>query len=118
MASDNEGPAEVVWEGADLERGLAGEDPRSDSLGDAQRWVAVYHHLVQLEQELLDVLARLIPNMPYEARREAAEANLPVLAAQVERFRHRLAFWQERRDELAGRQLPPRPGRRDRRSRP
>ena len=103
MASEREEAARAAWEGADLERPLAGEDPLSDSLADAQRWIAVYHKLVQLEQELLDVLARLIPSMPEEARHEAEETNLPVLASQVERFRHRLAYWQQRRDELSSR---------------
>ena len=42
----------------------------------------------------------MIPAMPSEAQREAEQTNLPVLASQVERFRHRLAFWQKRRDVL------------------
>jgi hypothetical protein len=62
--------------------------------------VAVYGHLVNLEQELFDVLARMIPRMPADAIREAEETNLPVLASQVERFRHRLDFWSKRRREL------------------
>jgi hypothetical protein len=89
-----------MWEGADLERTIQGEDPGTDSLEEARRWVTVYSHLVHLEQNLLDVLAGTIARMPDEAQREAEETNLPVLAAQVERFRHRLEFWVGRKHVL------------------
>jgi len=102
MASKREA-AGAAWEGVDLERPIRGEDPRSESLDDARRWVSVYSHLVNLEQELFDVLARMIPNMPGEAQREAEETNLPVLASQVERFRHRLDYWVKRKRELEAR---------------
>ena len=100
---DREEAAQAAWEGADLERPLVGENPASDSLVEARRWVIVYGHLVKLEEELLDLLAGLIPTMPDEAQREAEETNLPLLASQVERFRHRLEFWSGRRAELEGR---------------
>jgi hypothetical protein len=118
MASGKEEAAGAAWQGADLERPLTGEDPESDSLADAQRWIAVYHSLVHLEQELLDILARTIPGMPEAARKEAEETNLPVLASQVERFRHRLALWQKRRDELEGRSPQQPPGQPDHQSPP
>jgi hypothetical protein len=102
MASREEA-AGAVWEGADLERPILGENPESDSLEEARRWVSVYSHLVKLEQDLLDVLAGMIPTMPGEAQREAEQINLPVLASQVERFRHRLEFWSKRRAELESR---------------
>lgn len=104
MASDEGEVLRAAWEGADLERPLDGEDPESRSLADAQHWIGVYHQLVQLEQEMLDVLARVIPSMPDEAQKEAEVTNLPVLASQIERFKHRLAYWQQRRDELSARQ--------------
>jgi hypothetical protein len=100
MASDKEEALSAAWEGADLERTIVGEDPTSDSLEDARHWVAVYSHLVKLEQELFDVLAKMIPRMPTDAKREAEETNLPLLASQAERFRHRLAFWSKRKREL------------------
>jgi hypothetical protein len=100
MASKREEAAEAAWEGADLERPLSGEDPESDSLAEARHWVTVYSHLVNLEQQLFDLLAKLIPSMPREAQREAEETNLPVLASQVERFRHRLDYWVRREQEL------------------
>jgi hypothetical protein len=102
MASKREA-AGAAWEGVDLERPITGEDPKSESLANARRWVSVYSHLVNLEQELFDVLARMIPNMPGEAQREAEQTNLPVLASQVERFRHRLDYWVKRKRELEAR---------------
>lgn len=100
MASDQEGAAGAAWEGADLERPIEGENPDSDSVEEARRWVAVYSHLVKLEQDLMDLMASMIANMPGEAQKEAEQTNLPVLASQVERFRHRLSYWSKRRAEL------------------
>jgi hypothetical protein len=100
MASRKEEAAGAAWEGADLERPLSGEDPESESLAEARHWVVVYRHLVHLEQQLFDLLAGLIPSMPQEAQREAELTNLPVIASQVERFRHRLDYWVRREQEL------------------
>jgi hypothetical protein len=38
--------------------------------------------------------------MPEEAQREAEKTNLPVLATQLARFRHRLEYWIKREEEL------------------
>lgn len=100
MASSKEEAAGAAWEGADLERPIEGENPESNSLEEARRWVSVYSHLVKLEQELMDLMASMITRMPDEARREAEQTNLPVLASQAERFRHRLDYWSKRRSEL------------------
>lgn len=100
MTSQQPEAAGAAWKGADLERTIAGEDPDTGSSDDAERWVVCYAQLVKLEQELLDVLAGMIPNMPADARREAEETNLPVLMSQLERFRHRLEYWKRRKREL------------------
>jgi hypothetical protein len=92
--------AGAAWEGADLDRPLSGEDPGSQSVTEARRWTAVYRHLVGLEQDLFDMLAGMIPTMPEEAQREAEKTNLPVLATQLARFRHRLEYWIKREEEL------------------
>ena len=106
MASRKEEAAEAAWAGADLDRPISGEDPKSDSLPEARRWILVYRHLVKLEQDLFDMLAKMIPTMPKEAQREAEETNLPVLASQVERFRHRLDYWVNRERELSLKEPP------------
>ncbi len=100
MASNREEAAGAAWEGADVERLILGENPQTQSLEDTRHWVAVYRHLVVLEQQLFDLLAKMIPNMPGEAQREAEQTNLPVLASQVERFRYRLDYWSKRQREL------------------
>ena len=107
MASGKEEAAGAAWEGADLERPISGEDPESMSLAEARRWIGVYRHLVKLEQELFDMLAKMIPTMPLEAQHEAEQTNLPVLASQVERFRHRLDYWVKREQELLKPLKPP-----------
>jgi hypothetical protein len=38
--------------------------------------------------------------MSDEARHEAEETNLPVIVTQMERFRYRLEFWRQRKQEL------------------
>ena len=103
MASPDEEAAGAARAGADLDRPIAGEDPASDSLDEAERWIGIYHHLLSLEQDLFDRLAMHLTSMPPAAQREAESTNLPVLMTTLERFRHRLAFWQKRRDELEGR---------------
>jgi hypothetical protein len=70
------------------------------SLAEARRMVFVYRHLVRLEQELFDTLAKMIPTMPREAQREAEKANLPVISSHVTRFRERLDYWISREREL------------------
>ena len=100
MASKKGEAAGAAWEGADLERPIDGENPETDSPAEARHWVSVYSNLVELEQNLMDMLARMIPVMPGDAQREAEETNLPVLASQVERFRHRLEYWSKRRANL------------------
>jgi hypothetical protein len=99
MASQDEA-ARAASAGADLDRPLQGEDPASASLVEARHWASVYRSLVALEEQLLDLFASHIPSMPREAQIEAEETNLPVLLAQVERFRHRLQFWVTREREL------------------
>lgn len=110
MASRKEEAAGAAWEGADVERPIIGENPDSESLDEARHWMTVYSHLVTLEQDLLDLMAGLIPRMPDEAQKEAEKTNLPVLASQLERFKHRLEFWTRRRAELeesqGGRSIP------------
>src|SRR2546426_5814941 len=103
MASRKEEAAGAAWQGADLERPISGENPESESLEEARRWVRAYGHLVTLEQALFDLLAKMIPGMPGDAQREAELTNLPVIASQVERFRHRLDYWVKRERELEGR---------------
>ena len=104
MASRKEEAAEAAWQGADLDRPIGDENPESGSLKEARRWIAVYRHLLNLEEDLMELLAKMIPAMPKEAQREAEDTNLPVLASQLERFRHRLEYWVNREREL---RLPP-----------
>lgn len=92
--------ADAAWDGADVDRPISGEDPASESLAEARHWVAVYRHLVKLEQELFDRLAMVIPTMPPDAQREAEATNLPVMASHLERFRHRLDYWVRRQQDL------------------
>ena len=84
----------------DRELETSSDVPRAISNAEVRRWVGIYRHLVGLEQELFDTLARMIPSMPKEAQREAEEANLPAISSHAARFRERLDYWVEREREL------------------
>src|SRR5438445_6821806 len=77
MASNREEAAGAAWEGADVERLILGENPQTQSLEDARHWVAVYRHLVVLEQQLFDLLAKMIPNMPAKRNAKPSQRNFP-----------------------------------------
>jgi hypothetical protein len=79
---------------------LSGKDPTSRSPEIIRRWWRVYGDLERLETSLIDLLAERAADMSEEARREAAEANLPVLLSHLDRFRERHAYWRQRAREL------------------
>jgi hypothetical protein len=97
-----EEPPEIVAarKGADPDRPIDGEDPTAQTDQAVRRWLKAYAELESLEAELLDLLAARSARMSQDARREAAETNLPVLVSQLERFRKRHEYWQQRAEHL------------------
>jgi hypothetical protein len=91
---------EAARKGADLDRPIDGEDPSARSDQAIRRWLRAYAELESLEAELLDLFAARSAQMSEDARREAAETNLPVLVSQLERFRKRHDYWQDRAENL------------------
>jgi hypothetical protein len=75
---------------------MAGEDPGAQAPEIARRWWKAYAELESLETALIDLLAERAAAMSEDARREASETNLPVLLAQLQRFKARHAYWRER----------------------
>lgn len=100
MQADQSGAAETARKGADPHRLMDGEDPGTQSAQTAHQWLKAYAELLELEADLLDTIAERMPGMSDEARHETEEANLPVIVTQIERFRQRLEFWRQRKQEL------------------
>ncbi|MFN2582982.1 MAG: hypothetical protein ABR498_09615 [Candidatus Dormibacteria bacterium] len=83
---------------------LEGEDPQSPYIDDAEHWIAVYRELIQFKESVLSSTASELAELEHrEARIEAKHVDVAILAAELERFRRRLAFWQERYADLCKR---------------
>ena len=91
---------EAARKGADPYRPSDGEDTSAQSPDVARQWLKAYGELLELEADLLALLAERLPTMTAAARQEAEETNLPVLVSQLHRFRHRMDFWRRRKEQL------------------
>jgi hypothetical protein len=97
----HERPAiEAAQKGADLHRMVDGEDPDTQSPDSIRQGLKPNAELLALEADLLDLLAERLPQLSNGARREAEDTNLPVIVSQLERFRYRLDFWRQRKQDL------------------
>ena len=93
--------------GGDTEQGMEGErDPKTASLEQARYWSQVYAEILAMEEQVMERIRELMTHQSAEVRRDAELTNVPVIAAQVERFRRRLSYWTVRVAEL---EPPPQP---------
>ena len=53
-----------------------------------------------MEEKVMERIQELMAKQSAQARREVELTNVPVVAAQAERFRRRLGFWAGRVSEL------------------
>ena len=63
-------------------------------------WRQIYREILAMEEQVMDRIQALMAKQSPQARREVELTNVPVVAAQAERFRQRLGFWKARVDEL------------------
>jgi hypothetical protein len=75
-------------------------DPRTASMQQAQYWTRIYREILVMEEQVLERIKTLMAAQSPQARHEVELTNVPVVAAQVERFRQRLGFWTARIAEL------------------
>jgi hypothetical protein len=75
-------------------------DPRSASMEQALYWRQIYREILVMEEKVMDRIQQLMAKQSPAARREVELSNVPVVAAQAERFRQRLGFWTARVAEL------------------
>jgi len=71
-------------------------DPESASLEQALFWKNIYTEIVVMEEAVLDRIHQLMADQSPQAQREVELTNVPVVVAQVERFRSRLHIWESR----------------------
>ena len=75
-------------------------DPKSASMDQALYWSQIYREILAMEEKVMERIQQLMAKQSPEARREVEMSNVPVVAAQAERFRLRLGFWTARVHEL------------------
>lgn len=80
---------------------LDGEDPSSVHREEAEHWVAAYSELINYKDSLLLASADSLSLMTTDAAiKEFTGVDVVILGRQVAKFRRRLAFWVQRREEL------------------
>jgi hypothetical protein len=87
--------------GGDAAQAMDGEgDPKSASMEQALYWRQIYREILAMEEKVMERIQDLMTKQSPQARREVELTNVPVVAAQAERFRRRLGFWTARVREL------------------
>jgi hypothetical protein len=77
-------------------------NPSSSTLQHANYWKAIYIDILEMQEKVLNRIRILMALEPIEIQREVELTNVPVVVAQVERFRQRLGYWDARIAELDG----------------
>jgi hypothetical protein len=87
--------------GGDASQAMDGEsDPKTASMEQALYWRQIYREILAMEEKVLQRIQDLMAKQSPQARHEVELTNVPVVAAQAERFRQRLGFWTARVREL------------------
>jgi hypothetical protein len=87
--------------GRDASQAMDGEgDPKSASMEQALYWRQIYREILAMEEKVMERIQDLMAKQSAQVRREVELTNVPVVAAQAERFRQRLGFWSARVTEL------------------
>ena len=81
---------------------LEGEDPDTQYAQDARHWLAIYRELIAFKANVLARVQAQVRRLPATARAEATATDVPILEAQLERYRRRLEFWYQRQWSLEG----------------
>jgi hypothetical protein len=76
--------------------------PELATLKQALYWKQIYTEILAMEEMVLIRIRELMLTQSDEGRREVELTNVPVVVAQVEKFRQRLGYWEARVVQLAG----------------
>jgi len=87
--------------GGDSDQAMDGEsDPKTASMEQALYWRQIYREILAMEEKVMERIQDLMTTQSAQARHEVELTNVPVVAAQAQRFRDRLGFWTARVHEL------------------
>jgi hypothetical protein len=87
--------------GGDPEQGMDTEaDPVTATMEQAIFWRKIYSEIVTMEERVLARIRELMADQSPEARLEAELSNVPVVVAQLARFKQRHGYWDKRVLEL------------------
>ena len=87
--------------GGDWTERMDGEGVPGDSnLEQAVYWSHVYTEILAMEEKVLARIRELMVTQSATARHEVELTNVPIVAAQAERFRQRLGYWDARVADL------------------
>lgn len=93
--------------GGDWSLRMDGEGvPGQATLKQALYWRQIYTEILTMEEKVLARIHQLMAKQSDQARREVELTNVPVVAAQAEKFRQRLGYWEARIQELDGHTEP------------
>ncbi len=88
--------------GGDTEQGMEWEHGiDTSSHAQAVFWHDTYQELLTMEEAVMARIRELMTTQSAAARREVELSNVPVIAAQINRFRARLGYWESRLRKLA-----------------
>lgn len=89
--------------GGDWNLPMDGEgEPAVASLEQALYWRQIYSEILAMEEKVLERIHQLMAKQSDTVRREVELTNVPVVAAQAEKFRQRLGYWETRVNQLDG----------------
>lgn len=74
----------------------AEQDIDTSSMAQAVFWRDRYREILTMEEGVLARVHELMARQSPTTRREAELSNLPVISAQLRRFRARLGYWEDR----------------------
>jgi hypothetical protein len=83
-------------------RVLEGENLETHDLEDAIRWSNVYRELIEFKNRLLAQMRAALPTLPGDAASEVRSVDMAITRKQLERYQGRRAYWDQRREDLAG----------------
>jgi hypothetical protein len=88
---------EAAVRGGDWTQAMDGEVLTSKAtMAQARYWRGVYTEITAMEEKVLARIRQLMEDQSPTARHEVELTNVPVVVAQLERFRKRLGYWDDR----------------------
>ncbi|HEY4888213.1 MAG TPA: hypothetical protein VIJ58_06505 [Candidatus Dormibacteraeota bacterium] len=89
--------------GGDWTQPMDGEGPPElATLKQALYWKQIYTEILAMEEMVLVRIRELMLTQSDVGRREVELTNVPIVVAQVEKFRQRLGYWEARVRHLDG----------------